>query len=128
MIGSVLQEQKHKDIKLIKAGLGARPMGPTQKQVHMSRECPKKSPKFQAKARATDTKEAEGAPPSYPSGGSSSITASTSEDKSSGHTMVQTMNDEEKRRYYILDHDFYNTDLYELARRRVQCTGPTIGL
>jgi hypothetical protein len=81
-------------------------------QGHMSRECPKKSPRFQAKARATDTKETEEAPPSYPSGGSSSIAASTSEDKVRvTHAMVQAMNDEEKRRYYTLDQDFYDTDL-----------------
>jgi hypothetical protein len=144
--------------KLIKAGIGARPMGPTQstsnnrprprdpnamevdatntapfkkmteeecqrhmkeghcfkchQQGHMARECPKKSLRFQAKARATDTKEAEEAPPSYPSGGSSSIAASTSEDKVQvAHAMVQAMNDEEKRRYYALDQDFYDADL-----------------
>lgn len=83
-------------------------------QGHTSRECPKKLPISQAQIWTTDTKEVQEAeaPPCYPAGGTSSIAASTSEDKvRTAHAMVQAMNDKEKRCYYTLDQDLYNADL-----------------
>ena len=85
-----------------------------RQQGHMVRECPKMPPRTQTQARATDTKkaEAEEAPPYSPEASTSSVSASTSEDKvRKAHALLQSMNDEEKRRYYALDQDFLDADL-----------------
>src|SRR5258708_14578284 len=94
-----------------------------RQQGHMVRECPKMPPRTQTQARATDTKkaEAEEAPPYSPEASTSSVSASTSEDKvRKAHALLQSMDDEEKRRYYALDQDFLDADLC-VTFRSVDC-------
>jgi hypothetical protein len=85
-----------------------------RQQGHMARECSRPSPRSQTSARTTETKEAETeeAPPYSPPASTSSVSASTSEDKvRQAHALVQAMSAEEKRRYYALDQDFSDADL-----------------
>ncbi len=70
--------------------------------------------KPQTQARATDTKkaEAEEAPPYTPEASSSRVATTTTEDKvRQAHNLIQSMDEEEKRRYYALDQDFCDADL-----------------
>lgn len=85
-----------------------------RRQGHISRECPT-PPRTQAKARTTETEPVAGpseeAPP-YSPPKTTSVAASASEDKvRQAHRLIQSMDDEEKRRYYALDQDFCDADL-----------------
>ena len=83
-------------------------------QGHMARECPWTPPRTQTKARVADIKkeDANEAPPYSPEASTSSVLASTSEDKvRKAHALIQSMDDEEKRCYYALDQDFLDADL-----------------
>jgi len=84
-------------------------------QGHMAKECTRSPPpRPQTQARATDTKkvEAEEAPPYTPEASSSRVAATTTEDKvCQAHNLIQSMSEEEKRRYYALDQDFCDADL-----------------
>ncbi len=85
-----------------------------RQQGHMARECSRPPPRPPTKARATETKTAdtEEAPPYSKEASTSSVSASTSEDKvRAAHALIQSMDEEEKRRYYALDQDFYEANL-----------------
>jgi hypothetical protein len=86
-----------------------------RKQGHMARACPA-PPGTPAKARATETETAGAGPseeaPPYSPPKTTSVSASTSEDKvRKAQALVQSMSDDERRRYYALDQDFYDADL-----------------
>jgi len=56
--------------------------------------------------------EAEEAPPYTPEASSSRVATTTTEDKvCQAHNLIQSMSEEEKRRYYALDQDFCDADL-----------------
>src|SRR6266702_6573325 len=79
-------------------------------QGHMAKGCTHSPPpKSQTQARATDTKkvEAEEVPPYTPEASSFRVATATTEDKvRQAHNLIQSMDEEEKRRYYALDQDF----------------------
>ena len=85
-------------------------------QGHMARECNKAPPRpqrTQTQARATDSKSAEAdeAPPTYPEASTSIATTTTQDKVRQTMALIESMNDEEKKRFCVLEQDFLEADL-----------------